>query len=365
MVRGGATLTSPAPKAQEEAEAQRQATFLDKPKEALKNGSTAGTSGAGHAFFVRISRASTWARAAREQVEVITSRCTLENQLTGGEWHPCALRNTVTSEDWLSWASLLLVFATFPRKPPREELFQIKHSAVPSIRRTRARCPSLHGLSVRSAACRRLGGAQLRMKMNSGAPSRSNSCPAAKSTTCARTRGRLCRPRRPRRRDADSMVSHGEEKNKRKRTLAQTAARRGSRPTNSIKYGRPTTLLKDLFSAYWSIGTQENYAYGGHTIYLDSYNPAEEFQSLSTSRGFDRKLEEKYGRCALYAPMLIFLALSSWVRSSPPTGDLVPEACLMTLGDRASGVSHGHAREPVVHAESSHLVRLCTVQVNI
>ena len=84
--------------------------------------------------------------------------------------------------------------------------------------------------------------------------------------------------------------------------------------------------LRDLFSAYWSVGTQENYAYGGHTIYLDSHNPAEEFQSLIDQSWFDRQTRGVWVEYALYTPDADIVSIVQLGTIFTPTGDLVPEA---------------------------------------
>ena len=147
---------------------------------------------------------------------------------------------------------------------------------------------------------------QLRMKMNVSAPSR-EFCPAGKVDDLCADQGKGCvGPYVYGDETPTARWSHGEEKNKRKRTLVQTTPHgEDPRDDTPIKYEQADDSLKDLFSAYWSIGTQENYAYGGHTIYLDSYNPAEEFQQLIRVGSTGKP--EVSGRSTLYAPDRYYL----------------------------------------------------------
>ena len=105
---------------------------------------------------------------------------------------------------------------------------------------------------------------------------------------------------------ADGRWSHSKNKNKRKRTLVQTTPHcTNPRTDEPIKYEHADDSLKIVSSAYWSVGTQENYAYGGHTIYLDSHNPAEEFQSLIDQSWFDRQTRCVCGINFIYSWMRI------------------------------------------------------------
>ena len=121
--------------------------------------------------------------------------------------------------------------------------------------------------------------------------------------------------------------SHSKNKNKRKRTLVQTTPHcTNPRNDEPIKYEHADDSLRDLFSAYWSVGTQENYAYGGHTIYLDSHNPQEEFQSLIDQSWFDRQTRGVWVEYALYTPDADIVSIVQLGTIFTPTGDLVPEA---------------------------------------
>ena len=94
---------------------QRQATFLDKPKEQLKKRKYGRDFWELATFFLFVVIYGIYLGQTFENKSKYYISLYLENQLTGGEWHPKKYYgNTVTSEDWLSWASILLVPATFP-----------------------------------------------------------------------------------------------------------------------------------------------------------------------------------------------------------------------------------------------------------
>ena len=94
---------------------QRQATFLDKPKETLKKRKYGRDFWELATFFLFVVIYGIYLGQTFENKSKYYISLYLENQLTGGEWHPKKYYgNTVTSEDWLSWASILLVPATFP-----------------------------------------------------------------------------------------------------------------------------------------------------------------------------------------------------------------------------------------------------------
>ena len=94
---------------------QRQATFLDKPKEQLKKRKYGRDFWELATFLLFVIIYGIYLGQTFENKSKYYISLYLENQLTGGEWHPKKYYgNTVTSEDWLSWASILLVPATFP-----------------------------------------------------------------------------------------------------------------------------------------------------------------------------------------------------------------------------------------------------------
>ena len=94
---------------------QRQATFLDKPKEQLKKRKYGRDFWELATFLLFVVIYGIYLGQTFENKSKYYISLYLENQLTGGEWHPKKYYgNTVTSEDWLSWASILLVPATFP-----------------------------------------------------------------------------------------------------------------------------------------------------------------------------------------------------------------------------------------------------------
>ena len=103
------------PKLKKKPKLKRQGTFLDKPKEALKKRKYGRDFWELATFFLFVIIYGIYLGQTFENKSKYYISLYLENQLTGGEWHPKKYYgNTVTSEDWLSWASILLVPATFP-----------------------------------------------------------------------------------------------------------------------------------------------------------------------------------------------------------------------------------------------------------
>ena len=309
---------------------QRQATFLDKPKETLKKRKYGRDFWELATFLLFVVIYGIYLGQTFENKSKYYISLYLENQLTGGEWHPKKYYgNTVTSEDWLSWASILLVPATFPS----ENYLGKNFSQIAK------QCGSKYSPDCAHAAPGwmadwgpiRVGKVrvrQLRMKLNAQCAIPVEFCPEGKVDDLCADQGLGCvGPYVYGDEVPTARWSHSKNKNKRKRTLVQTTPHcTNPRNDEPIKYEHADDSLRDLFSAYWSVGTQENYAYGGHTVYLDSHNPAEEFQSLIDQSWFDRQTRGVWVEYALYTPDADIVSIVQLGTIFTPTGDLVPEA---------------------------------------
>lgn len=255
----------------------------------------------------------------------------LENQLTGGEWHPKKhYFNTVTSEDWLNWASALLVPATFPDsnylgKNYTQIAEQCNSKYSPACAHAAPGFMADWGpIRVGKVRVR-----QLRMKLNAQCaipelfqdPGGDPGLGADQGMGCVGpyTYG----DEKP----GSKLYPNNRDKKRKERTKVQIR-QHGVHPRTgeSIKYEEADLSLQNLMSAYWSVGTQENYAYGGHTVYLDSLNPVDEFQDLIDQTWFDRQTRGVWVEYTLYTPDADVLTMVQLGTIFTPTGDLVPEA---------------------------------------
>ena len=173
---------------------QRQATFLDKPKESLKKRKCGRDFWELATFFLFVVIYGIYLGQTFENKSKYYISLYLENQLTGGEWHPKKYYgNTVTSEDWLSWASLLLVPATFPSENYLGKNFsQIKQQCGSKYSPDCAHAAPGFMADWGPIRVGKVRVRQLRMKMNAKCAIPLEFCPAGKVDDLCADQGKGC-----------------------------------------------------------------------------------------------------------------------------------------------------------------------------
>ena len=89
------------------------------------------------------------------------------------------------------------------------------------------------------------------------------------------------------------------------------------------EYEEPTAGLRH--SPYWSVGAQQFFGYGGHTIVLNASNPQAQLLELKRTTWLDRNTRGVWVEFTLYTPDVDILSICQIATIYSPAGDLIPE----------------------------------------